>query len=376
MPGPVAATDGDRPSLPDYGGACLSSVVPALLAPPGEDQPGWLPQAVAGAEQVVLLVLDGLGWHQLRARPALAPTLASAQGGPISSVVPSTTATALTSLATGLPPAEHGLLGYRLRVGDEVLNVLRWCTERGDARLRVPPATVQPKAPFRGHPVPVVSRAEFAATGFSAAHLAGSPMVGWAVPSNILVDVPRLLAEGHRLIYAYYDGIDKVAHLHGFGDYYDAELRFVDRLVGDLAEELPAGVALVVTADHGQVAVGPEVRLPSAALLAHVVLLSGEGRFRWLHARPGADEDLLAVATEEHGEEAWVVSRQQILDEGWFGGPLAVEAAQRLGDVALVARKPVAFLDPADTGETRLACRHGALTPEEMDVPLLAWGHR
>jgi hypothetical protein len=44
----------------------------------------------------------------------------------------------------------------------------------------------------------------------------------------------------------------------------------------------------------------------------------------------------------------------------------------RLGDVALVPYAPIAFLDPADTGETGLVARHGSLTPAEMLVPLLA----
>ena len=63
----------------------------------------------------------------------------------------------------------------------------------------------------------------------------------------------------------------------------------------------------------------------------------------------------------------------KIVEAGWFGGPLAPHVTARLGDVALVAREPVAFLDPADTGETRLAARHGSLTAAEMYVPLIAW---
>jgi len=58
-------------------------------------------------------------------------------GGPISSVVPSTTATALTSIATGLPPGQHGVVGYRVAVNGEVLNILRWTTPNGDARHRI-----------------------------------------------------------------------------------------------------------------------------------------------------------------------------------------------------------------------------------------------
>ena len=86
---------------------------------------------------MVLLVLDGLGWEQLQERSHLAPTLAAMAGGPITTVAPSTTATALTSLTTGSRPAAHGLVGYRVRVsGTDVLNVLRWCTAGSNSRNR------------------------------------------------------------------------------------------------------------------------------------------------------------------------------------------------------------------------------------------------
>ncbi len=361
------------PARPDYGGACIASVVPALLRRGTGPAPRWLPDAVLHADQVVLLTLDGLGWRQLQARLALAPAMAAGTGGPLTSVAPTTTATALTSLATGLVPARHGVLGYRLHVDGEILNVLRWSTERGDARRRFPVRSVQPVPAFGGTRVPVVTRGDFASTGFTAAHLGGSDIVGWAVPSSMVVEVRRLLAEGQPLVYAYYDGIDKVAHRFGLGEHYDAELRYVDGLVADLVGVLPPGAALVMTSDHGQVDVGDAVRMPGPDLMSCVALVSGEGRFRWLHARDGAAEDLLAVARAEHGDEAWVVSREEAVDDGWFGGALAPESAARLGDVALVARDPVAFLDPADTGETRLASRHGSLTEDELLVPLLAW---
>ena len=60
--------------------------------------------------------------------------------------------------------------------------------------------------------------------------------------------------------------------------------------------------------------------------------------------------------------------------EGWFGGPLDPRARSRLGDVALVARGQVAFLEGADPGESRLVSMHGSLTADEMWVPLLAAG--
>ncbi|HTZ08232.1 MAG TPA: alkaline phosphatase family protein [Acidimicrobiales bacterium] len=389
-PGPAPSP---APVVPDYGGACLSSVVPALLdamepsrtASTGVPWPvdagaaPWVPSPLAGARQVVLLLLDGLGWHQLRANAAVAPTLAGGAGGPIHSVAPTTTATALTSLTTGTPPAVHGVVGYRVRVdgpdggAGAVLNVLRWRTGDGDVRRTIRPPVFQPLAPFGGLAVPAVTRSEFAATGFSAAHLGGVRHVGWSVASSLVVQVRRLLEAGEPVVYAYYDGLDKVAHEHGLGDFYRQELVGADRLVGDLLGVLPPGAALALTSDHGQVEVGPATRMLDPALFPMVELVSGEGRFRWLHARAGAVEDVAAVARAAHGDEAWVRTRHEMVAEGWFGGPLPEHVARRLGDVALVAHAPVAFLDPADTGESRLCGRHGSLTAAEVQVPLLGW---
>jgi hypothetical protein len=99
---------------------------------------------------------------------------------------------------------------------------------------------------------------------------------------------------------------------------------------------------------------------------------SGEGRFRWLHARAGAATDLLQAAEDAHGAQAWIVSTDEVLDGGWFGPRVADVVRPRLGDVALVARDDISFDDPADTGIITLLARHGSLTEAEMFVPLVA----
>src|SRR5436190_17436001 len=265
-----------EPVLPAYRGGYVGAVVAALRC--RESHP-WL-SSIGEARQVVLLVLDGLGWEQLQDRRSLAPTMAAMAGGPITSVVPTTTVTALTSITTGLPPAGHGIVGYRMRVsgtgpdgGDEVLNMLRWRTASGDARPKVDPCTLQPLAAFGGDAIPVVTKGEFAGTGFTAAHLSGARLVGWQVPSTLVAEVRRLLAAGEPFIYAYYDGVDRVAHEYGLDDRYDAEVVAADRLVADLAESLPAGAALAVTSDHGQVDVGSNVVGIDPELMARVTLL-------------------------------------------------------------------------------------------------------
>ena len=108
-----------------------------------------------------------------------------------------------------------------------------------------------------------------------------------------------------------------------------------------------------------------------------VTLISGEGRFRWLHVRPGAIDD---VVDDGDGicTATWPGCARRSRSStraGWAACPSA-EVAARLGDVALVPFAPTAFLDPADTGELRLEARHGSLTPAEMLVPLLGWRGR
>jgi hypothetical protein len=359
--------------VPDYDGPNVRGIVPALLGPTRGRDTAWIPAPAQGADRIVLLVLDGLGWEQLVDRRHLAPTLASMLGGPISTVAPTTTATALTSISTGLAPGEHGLVGYRIAVGGEVLNVLRWKTDQHpDARRVHEPARLQPFEPFLGDRVAVVSKAELEGTAFTEAHLRGSRPFGWRAPSSLPVAVGELLRAGESFVYAYYDGIDRIAHERGFGAYYDAELAAADALVAATIAAMPPGAVLLVTADHGQVMVGDRTITPAPEVARMVHHSSGEGRFRWFHARPGAAGDLAEAASAAHGDVAWVVTLERMLDERWFGRSVSAPVRARLGDVALVAHEPVSFDDPADSGPFVLQCRHGSLTAAEVYVPLVA----
>jgi hypothetical protein len=100
---------------------------------------------------------------------------------------------------------------------------------------------------------------------------------------------------------------------------------------------------------------------------------AGDGRFRYLYAHPGAEEDLARAAEEAFDDRAWVFRRQQLVDEGWLGPePISGPVLARVGDVVLAAREPIAFADPTHPREAELVAGHGSLTPDEMLVPLLA----
>ena len=345
----------------------MAGVVPALT---GRIDRSWLPAPARDATTVVLLVLDGLGAELLDAHRASLGELAGLEGGSITTIAPSTTASALTSITTGLSPIQHGVLGFRMRVDGAVLNVLRGTVDQG----RPPdPFRVQRHTPFLGRSVPVVTRGEFRTSGFTAAHLRDVPFHGWSTTS-VLVEHCRVLAEaGHPVVYAYYPGVDTVAHEFGLHDaYLRRELEFADELVGRLLDALPPEAALLVTADHGEVHVGDDW-YDLAPLGGLVRSCSGEGRFRWLVGPRGATDELAAAARAEFGHLAWVMTREELVDGGWLGpGPVPPLHVRRLGDVALLPYRPVGFVDPAMPGERRLVGAHGSLTAAEMLVPLLA----
>ncbi len=334
------------------------------------------------AAQVVLLVLDGLGWEQLRSRASLAPTLAGAEGSerPITSVAPTTTATALTSITTGRRPCEHGILGYRIAMGDEILNVLRWTVGSGrarDARRSVPAREYQPCPPFAGFDgqVPVVSKHEFGGTGFTAVHLGNAPLHGYRVLSSLPLAVGELVRAGEPFVYAYYDGIDKVAHGSGLGELYDAELRG-GRPAGRRRRRRtaagcgPVGHRRSRPARHRiePRAAGPRahvggpvhVRRRALPLAARARRCRGRPRTRWRSSATGPRLGYSRATSSS--------------TRGGSADPSADGLLPRLGDVALVPFTPIAFVDPADTGESRLQSRHGSLTGAEMFVPLLALG--
>ena len=86
----------------------------------------------------------------------------------------------------------------------------------------------------------------------------------------------------------------------------------------------------------------------------------------------GRPNSILSLSIDAFAEVAWVVGVDEAIENGWFGPVVTPTARSRLGDVALVAREPVGFADPAEEFPIQLLCRHGSLTSEEMLVPLLS----
>lgn len=371
-------TPGADVLVPRYGADSLADLLPSVCD--GLRVPGtWDVLGLGECDRVVVLVVDGLGWHQLQDHAALAPTIADAASRWITTVTPSTTAAALTSLGTGLPPGQHGVVGasFWLPERDVVLAPLAW-------RRDVPAAAVAPhptwwhRADRAGVAVGVVSPRAYAGGGLTAASLGGAPYVGADGPGERVTEVAAAVRAGTRaLVYAYWEALDRTAHVHGVASpHYRAELAAADRFVADVLAVLPTGARFVVTADHGVVDAADLDAVDVDAdpgLQAEVRLVAGEPRLRHVYTRPGAAAAVAETWRDVLHGRATVLTRAEFVATGWLG-PVAPEVADRLGDVVAVATGRTKLTAPSrDSIVSALTGQHGALTAAEMAVPLAVW---
>jgi hypothetical protein len=367
------------PLVPAYGGASLADLARSLLAALGLDEGN--PLGIEPADRTCLFLVDGLGAELLRAHAATAPFLAALSSRTLTAGFPSTTVTSLCSLGTGVPPGEHGMLGLELAVPGtgQLFNCLRWTGLPMDPREWQPSRTVYERATAAGVEAVYVAPAEFEGTGLTGAVYRG---VRYAAADSVDERIARTLHELERPrthVTVYYGGLDSAGHRTGWGgEEWLRELAVVDRMAARLAEGLPDGAALYVTADHGMINAGEKIDAETVPELTHgVAMLGGEARSRHVYASPGAAADVLDAWRATLAGRAWVVSRREAVDAGWFGPTVRDEWLGRIGDVVAVPHTDLAIIAPhRHPVEAAFTGYHGSMTTAEQHVPLLEVSRR
>ena len=324
-----------------------------------------------------MLLVDGLGALSLAAAGSgIAPTLMALPGSTVTVGVPSTTVTSLACLGTGQPPGAHGMVGYTFRLqGHGLLNALRWAKDVEPLDVQ-PQGTILEEAAWAGVSVSHVGPPEFEGSGLTLATLRGATYRPAATWGERVATVVEALAEGPRsLVLGYVSDLDATGHRRGVAsEHWAAQLTLLDGFVRVLLDRLPAGAVLVVTGDHGMVDVDLDIAADvenDPALADGVALLGGEPRFRHVYAQRGAASDVLAAWREWLGDRAWVASRDEAIEHGWFG-EVSASVRSRLGDVLAASRgRGLVLAGSGAPHERRLPGQHGSLTEAEMLVPLL-----
>ncbi|MFC4019517.1 alkaline phosphatase family protein [Micromonospora sp. GCM10011542] len=370
---------------PDHDGGRLADVLPSALAVLGvhgaADPLGLAPRLV-GVRRVAVLLVDGLGWYQLSTAAPYAPVLtglAVTAARPIVAGFPSTTPTSLVTLGTGVAPGAHGVLGFTVRVPgtDRVLTHTDWAADPSPLRWQPVPTQFE-RARAAGVAVTVVSRPEFGGSGLTVAANRGGDFRGAAGVDALAATMRAALTAGTgpTLVSGYHPDLDRHGHVSGVDSVpWRVAAAEVDELLARLVDGLPSDAALLVTADHGQLNVPAGHRFDldtDPRLRTGVHLVAGEARVRYLHAVPGATDDVVAAWSAVLGDAARVRTRDEVVASGWFG-PVAEEHLARIGDVVVICNDTYAVMATRTERPmaSRLVAYHGADTAAELTIPLL-----
>jgi hypothetical protein len=374
---------------PDYFGGSLVNLIATIVESRGGKafHPGLRnvrSDELREARNVVLLIIDGLGDHYLMRRGA-GGELARRRQASLTSVFPSTTASAITSSYTGRTPLEHGLTGWFTYFGEAgCVSAALPFRSRGDhaslARRGVTPERVYVSdGVFEQLPVRsvVVTYKDIVDSEYNVRHCRGAQRVAYETVEELVTQIETAVKSGEerKFIYAYWPVYDMISHRSGAESAAAFEqFSKIDAAFGALLARLAGTESIVIaTADHGFIDVAPEesFELPSFLAPELRLPLCGERRVAYCHVhRP---ESFLRKAKDWLGERADVVPSENLVSEGWFGpGAPHPRFAERIGDVALVMRGRYTVKDWT-TGESRHLHigNHGGTSDDEMLIPLI-----
>jgi hypothetical protein len=289
---------------------------------------------------------------------------------------PSTTATSLSTLGTGVLPGVHGMLGYTVRVprsDNRLLNALKW-DERVDPVMWQKVPTLFERAVSAGVSVTHVAAKRYEGSGFTQAALRGAKYVGANGVDEMATVVSAALKPQPSFVYTYLNTLDSAGHSDGVGsDKWLTALQQVSEFITKVKQLAPAGTRIWVTSDHGMVNSTEQVVLgQDNKLLENVTLIAGEPRARHIYIKEGAVAETITQWHEFFGNKARILSKDTAIKDGLFGPVVTEDSHDRLGDLIAIANDDLILVDPARVREeTSMVGHHGGVTDIEVEIPLL-----
>lgn len=401
---------GNGTLLPDYSATTLANIPASICRWLGVDPlgcpalpPQWLGLAAGGRYQhVILLLVDGLGLNLFKRfwnNEPWSRWIAAGELAPLTSVVPSTTAAALTTLWSGCTPAEHGVIGFDLwlkefgMVGNMIFHSpSAFNGETGSLkRAGFQPETFLPVPTLGTHlknqGVRVFSfqHNSIARSGLSSMLLPDVETLGYRTLTDLWVtlnSVQESLDGERSYTYVYFGDLDELSHRYGPEDErvlleFSAFTHLLERFIEKMSQRRRGDTLFLMLADHGQIytpRIGKYELRNHPELVRHFAIQpTGEARLPYLFLRRGSEN-----AVRDYLRQVWpgqfeLLTGEQVLRAGLLGRePVYARTYDRLGDWVVIPQGNAYWWFPER--ENVLLGRHGGLSQAEMAVPLLMLG--
>lgn len=358
-------------------------------------------------KKIVLLFVDGLGWDQFlhsRFCPLFEALSKHGSVSPITTVFPSTTAAAVTTVHTGLTPVEHGLPEWFVYFPelDRIIETLPFkpsgtktfdsLRKRGvDPRILYDGETVYTRLSQAGIPSYMIIPENLAGSAYSTRAQRGAVSIPYRRASDMFISLRRKLREvkGPAYFFAYWPQVDSVGHEFGPNSSEQrAEISSLSHMVtseffGKIDRNTASETLFILCSDHGQIRVQKEklvfledkVKL-SEFLKPHsdgsgLILPSGHPRDVLLHVRDNKREDALRALREGLDGIAEVVPMQDAFRRMLFGDRIPSDRfVERVGDILLLPYGHTCLWNRGFSKDPDVSKGiHGGLSQEEMLIP-------
>ena len=358
-------------------------------------------EATESSDSLIFLLLDGLGYNLILKAEEMSSPLYALQNVknsslflPITSVFPSTTSAATTTLHTGLTPKEHGILGYTmyLREIGAIAQMLRFTPIFGreslfsigfDPNTFVGSKTLHEKFRDNGINSSLYISNWIMDSGLSKISNKGAEVFPHLSAADMFVQLRQNLQSGKTgFHFAYYASPDTIAHARGpFTENYASEVDAVfysllSEVISKLDRKVAKKTALIISADHGLVSVNSEEIIDYAKLPDLQGMLkvppTGDSRAIFLHTKEGQESFVKEYFQQKMNMEAY--ESRMLLDQGLFGIGATKEAVlDRIGNVTAIPKSESVALDNSAIGARGepYPGRHGGMSENEMLVPLM-----
>ncbi len=382
-------------TFPDYEENGILNLIAAFREAGGDKDCAYkaldlnLPKALNEYDNCIFLVLDGLGYNYLQ-RKGEGTFIKEHLEGKLSTVFPSTTASAITSFLTGVSPSEHCLTGWftyvkELATATTILTFSPRYSNMTFDRLGVESDKiyhfdgVADKMDYRFYHI---SSNHILNTPFALSHSGNATRMGYddvlEIP-NIVNDVLSQKVGEKKFLFLYISTFDKISHQYGIdSDESYAHMLKLDGLVGDISRiVMKSNSVFIASADHGFVNVTSDkiIRMEEHPRLQECLTmpLMGEPRTPFCYVRPSKVDKFLKYIEENLNYCCEVKPSEQVIEEGWFGPDKENSGLfERVGDYILFMKDNYVFQDNLPVEDKfEFKGYHGGKTAEEMYVPIL-----
>ena len=378
----------DGPSLVDLARVMSRSVESSVIFSGSKEQ-DLIEGLLGNPGKTLLILVDGLGAHFLSG-PDSPSFLCESMNMTINTVFPSTTASALTSLSTGLWPSQHGALGWWTYLNQINGPVTTLPFTRMVDGISLEDLGVAVESLFVAEPYFRTSKKEVCgllpsniyASAFSSYALGGNPVFKYSGMEEGFQSATNLLKskESPTFMYFYIPDVDSNAHRYGIDhNFTKAAVTEVDRLCRILRDEVEgSNVRVIITADHGHLEANQYEKIAINEKVLEVGLIqqpvSGDARVSYMRFEQEHTDITHAALVDFFGDEFQLITSQEAIMWQLLGPIMNEISKDRLGDLIAISRGSsiACWSEEGQLGSMLdLKSFHSGLTKREMEVPLI-----